>query len=242
MGVSVAGGLEEGELRLQRDRLIEQYLPLVTSLARRYADRGERLDDLVQVGAIGLINAVDRFDAQRGVDLRAYATPSIVGEIKRHLRDRTSTIRLPRREQEARGTLRRARRELRARLDRAPTWAELLSSTAIREEDLARAVDAERATAPLSLSLIESGPMVDEEGFAAGEDRALLRKGFRALEARERRALSLSYFADLSQREVAARLGVSQSEVSRTIARALVKMRVALAGAPATFVRGPSSA
>jgi RNA polymerase sigma-B factor len=189
-----------------------------------------------------LINAVDRFDAGRGVDLRAYATPSIVGEIKRHLRDRTSTIRLPRREQEARGTLRRARRELSSRLDHAPTWSELRSSPAIPEEELARAVDAERATAPLSLSVIESEPAVDEEGFAAGEDRALIWKGFRSLEARERRALTLTYFADLSQREVAARLGISQSEVSRTIARALRKMRAALAAAPATFVRGPTSA
>lgn len=218
-------------------------MPLVASIARSYANRGERVEDLVQVGAIGLINAADRFDEQRGVDFRAYAIPTIVGEIKRHLRDRSSTIRLPRREQEARHTLRRARTQLGTRLERAPTWTELVTSTAIQEDELARAVNAERATTPLSLSAsVDTEPAVDEIGFAAGEDRALLDAGLRTLDGRERRAVSLCYFAGLSQREVAASLGISQSAASRTIARALKKMRSALADDRRTFVRQATSA
>src|SRR5436305_8909574 len=109
MSVLAAGPPAVAQRRSRRDRLIEEHLPLVVALARKYANRGERVEDLVQVGAIGLIEAVDRFDPQRGVDFRAFAIPTIVGEIKRHLRDRASTIRLPRRVQAARLSLRRAR-------------------------------------------------------------------------------------------------------------------------------------
>jgi len=230
MGVLAVGALEHGGLRSTRNRAIEENLPLVISLARRFSNRGEGLDDLVQVGAIGLINAVDRFDARRGVDLRAYAIPTIVGEMKRHLRDHATVIRVPRRDQEARRALRRARRELASRLDHTPSWTELAASAELPAEDLARAVDAERATTPLSLSLVPAAPepAIDEEGYAAGEDRALVSEGFEALDPRERRALSLTFFADLNQREVAGRLGISQSQASRVIARALAKMRAAI--------------
>jgi RNA polymerase sigma-B factor len=243
MGVLAAGPQDLGRPRSPRDRLIEQHMQLVTSIARRYANRGERLEDLVQVGAIGLIKAADRFDARRGVEFRAYAIPTIVGEIKRHLRDRSSTIRVPRREQEARRSLRRARNQLGTHLARTPTWSELVTSAALREDELARALDAERATTPLSLSTSsDSEPAVDETGFAAGEDRALVWAGLRTLDGPERRAVSLCYFAGLSQREIAASLGISQSAASRTIARALQKMRSALADDRKTFVRQPSSA
>jgi RNA polymerase sigma-B factor len=243
MGVLAAGPQDLGHPRSPRDRLIEDHLHLVASIARRHANRGERIEDLVQVGAIGLINAVDRYDAERGIDFAAYAVPTIAGEIKRHLRDRSSTIRVPRREQEARRSLRRARTQLGSRLERTPTWSELVTSRVIREDELARAVDAERATAPLSLSASPDGePAVDEVGFAAGEDRALVRAGLRTLDGRERRAVSLCYFAGLSQREIAAALGISQSAASRTIARALKKMRSALADEPMTFVRQATSA
>jgi RNA polymerase sigma-B factor len=216
---------------------------LVESIARRYANRGEGVEDLVQVGAIGLIKAADRFDARRGVEFRAYAIPTIVGEIKRHLRDRSSTIRLPRREQEARRSLRSARKQVGTRLARTPTWSELVKSSAVREDELARGVIAERATTPLSLSMPSDGePAVDETGFAAGEDRALLRAGLRTLDGPERRAVSLCYFGGLSQREIAASLGISQSAASRTIARALKKMHSALADDRMTFVRQPTSA
>jgi RNA polymerase sigma-B factor len=213
-----------------RDRAIEANLPLVTSLARRFANRGERVDDLVQVGAIGLINAVDRFDARRGVDLRAYAVPTIVGEIKRHLRDHATTIRVPRRDQEAHRALRRARQTLSARLEHTPTWTELASFADLDERDLARAVDAERASRPLSLSLVPgpSEAAAREEGYEAGEDRALVANALERLDPRERRALGLSLLAGLSQREVASRLGISQSHASRLITRGLAKMRAVM--------------
>jgi RNA polymerase sigma-B factor len=243
MGVLAAGPQAVGEQRLRRDRLIEEHLPLVVVLARRYANRGERVEDLVQVGAIGLIEAADRFDPHRGVDFRAFAIPTIVGEIKRHLRDRASTIRLPRREQEARSSLRRARHEITTRLERTPTWSELVATSAIREDELARGVGAERAAAPVSLSATsEWDPAVDERGYAAGEDRALLWAGFRKLDRHERRAVGLCYFRGLSQREVAASLGISQSATSRTIARALAKLRSALADDGAGFVGKATSA
>jgi RNA polymerase sigma-B factor len=243
MGVLAAGPHDLGHPQSARDRLIEDHMELVGSIARRYGNRGERVEDLVQVGAIGLIKAADRFDAQRGVEFRAYAIPTIVGEIKRHLRDRSSTIRLPRREQEARRSLRSARRQLGTRLARTPTWSELLTSSVIQEDELARAIDAERATTPLSLSASLAGePAVDEIGFAAGEDRALVRAGLKMLDGPERRAVSLCYFAGLSQREIADSLGISQSAASRTIARALKKMRSALADDRVGFVRQATSA
>jgi RNA polymerase sigma-B factor len=243
MSVLAAGPHAVGEQRSRRDRLIEEHLPLVVALARRYANRGERVEDLVQVGAIGLIEAADRFDPDRGVDFRAFAIPTIVGEIKRHLRDRASTIRLPRREQEARTTLRRARGQIATRLERTPTWSELVATGAIREDELARGASAERAAVPLSLSAgAETDPAVDERGYTAGEDRALLWAGLRTLDRHERRAVGLCYFRDLSQREVAASLGISQSATSRMIARALEKMRSALVDDGAGFVGKATSA
>ena len=243
MGVLAAGPHAVGHERSRRDRLIEDHLPLVAALARRYANRGERLEDLVQVGAVGLIEAADRFDPHRGVDFPAFAVPTIAGEIKRHLRDRASTIRLPRREQEARSSLLRARRQVTMRLERTPTWSELLATSAIDEDELARAVTAERAAAPLSLSSTTGPePVIDERGYAAGEDRALLWAGMRTLDRHERRAVGLWYFGGLSQREVAASLGISQSATSRVIARALDKLRCALADDSAPIVAKPTSA
>jgi RNA polymerase sigma-B factor len=220
---------EYGDARGRRNSLIEQNLPLVVALARRFAGRGERLDDLVQVGAIGLIHAVDRFDAARG-DFRAYAVPTIVGEIKRHLRDRTGSIRVPRRDQQARGALQRARRDLRERLNRSPTWSELTSLGAVAEDAAARALAAERAIAPVSLSGISERfePSVEDEGLAAGENRALVREAFEALTPRERAVVSLAYFGGMSQRELAASIGISQSHASRLLVAALAKMRASL--------------
>jgi RNA polymerase sigma-B factor len=242
MSVLAAGPRDIGQPRTRRDRLVEEHLPLVAALARRYANRGEPIEDLVQVGAIGLIKAADRFDPDRGVEFRAYAIPTVVGELKRHFRDRASTIRMPRREQEAQVRLRRARRQVSARLERLPTSAELVESQAIRKEELERAVNAERASAPLSLSIPGAEPAVDERGFAAGEDRALVSAGLQQLESDERRAVGLSYLGGLSQREVAASLGISQSAASRTIARALQKMRSALGDEDGAFVRKTTSA
>ena len=217
-----------------RDRLIQQYLPLVRKLARSYSDRGEQFDDLVQVGSIGLINAIDRFEVDRGVDLAAYAIPSIAGEIKRHLRDRVFAIRVPRRLQALNSTLRASAAELAVDLARQATVAELASRAGVRKDEAAEALAAEKSHHPLSLSAPpENGHEASgiarkvsvEGGFEEGEDRALLARGFRVLDARERRLLHLGYFQGLSQAQIAREVGISQIHVSRLTRRALEKLR-----------------
>jgi RNA polymerase sigma-B factor len=210
--------------REARARLIEQRLPLVESLARRYAHRGEQLEDLVQVGTIGLINAVDRYEPTRGVELTAFAVPSILGEIKRHLRDRCGAIRVPRRHQETSARMRGTRRQLTAHLQRSPTAAELAAAANLNESEMAEAMRAEQARTPLSLT--DAGPAVSAgEIFDASEDRLLISRGLRSLRRQERLALRYRYFEDLSQEEIAARLGISQTQTSRLIASGLAKLR-----------------
>jgi RNA polymerase sigma-B factor len=212
-----------------RERLIEQQLPLVASLARRYTHRGERLEDLVQVGTIGLIKAVDRYEPSRGVELSAFAVPNILGEIKRHLRDRCGPIRVPRRYQETSARMRSTRRQLAARLQRNPTAAELAAAANLDEGELAEAMRAEQARATLSLT--DAAPAVSaDEIFDASEDRLLISRGLRSLHHHERLALRCRYFEDLSQAETATRLGISQTQVSRLIASGLAKLRDDLEG------------
>ena len=213
-----------------RDRLIEDYLPLVRRIARQHAGRGEPLEDLVQVGSIGLINAIDRFDLDRGVDLAAYAIPSIVGEIKRHLRDRVGPIRIPRRLQEVNASLNAGAAGLGAKLQRPATVAELAHEAGVEHELALEALKAQRAHEPVSLSEDGNGEgelkSSAEGGYETGEDRALLARGFRALDQRERRLLHLAYFAGLSQARIAGEVGISQIHVSRLTRRALEKLRV----------------
>jgi RNA polymerase sigma-B factor len=212
-----------------RERLIEQQLPLVESLARRYAHRGERMEDLVQVGTIGLIKAVDRYEPAHGVALSAFAVPNILGEIKRHLRDRCGPIRVPRRYQETSARMRSTRWQLAARLQRNPTAAELAAAANLNEGELDEAIRAEQARTPLSLA--EAGPAVSAgEIFDASEDRLLIWRGLRSLHRRERLALGYRYFEDLSQEEIAARLGISQTQTSRLIASGLAKLRADFEG------------
>ena len=207
-----------------RERLIEQQLPLVESLARRYRHRGERLEDLVQVGTIGLIKAVDRYEPSRGVELSAFAVPNIIGEIKHHLRDRCGPIRVPRRYQQTSARIRTARLQLAAHLQRNPTAAELAAATNLDEGELAEGMRAEQARATLSLT--DAAPAVSaDETFDASEDRLLISRGMRSLHHHERLALRCRYFEDLSQAEIATRLGISQTQVSRLIASGLAKLR-----------------
>jgi RNA polymerase sigma-B factor len=218
----------EGDLEA-RERLIEQQLPLVASLARRYTHRGESLEDLVQVGTIGLIKAVDRYEPTRGVEFTAFAVPNILGEIKRHLRDRCGPIRVPRRYQEISARMRSTRRQLAAHLQRNPTAAELAAAANFDEGELAEAMRAEQARVPLSLT--DAAPAVSaDEMFDASEDRLLISGGLRALHRHERQALRLRYFEDLSQDEIAARLGISQTQASRLIASGLTKLRADFEG------------
>jgi len=218
-----------------RDRLIEDYLPLVRRIARQHAGRGEPLEDLVQIGSIGLINAIDRFELDRGVDLAAYAIPSIVGEIKRHLRDRVGPIRIPRRLQEVNASLNAGAAGLGAKLQRPATVAELAREAGIEQEVALEALTAQRAHEPVSLSEDGNGngdgpgltlKPSTERGYETGEDRALLAKGFRALDQRERRLIHLAYFAGMSQARIAGEVGISQIHVSRLTRRALEKLRV----------------
>ena len=158
-----------------RDRLVELHLPLVEHLARRFRNRGEPLDDLVQVATIGLIKSIDRFDIERGVEFSTYATPTIVGEIKRHFRDRGWAVRVPRRLQELRVTLTSARAELSQKLGRAPTVAELAEYLALTEEEVLEGLESANAYSTLSLDATEQS---DDEGPAVvdqlgAEDEAL---------------------------------------------------------------------
>jgi RNA polymerase sigma-B factor len=212
-----------------RARLIEAYLPLARALARRFAHRGERLEDLVQVAALGLINAIDRFDAERGSDLAAFAVPTIVGELKRHLRDRAGVVRVPRRHQETKLRVQRARRELTATLQRPPTRLELVAATELSEHDVVEASRAEEASAPAALRE-DTWAMTADDVYRATEERLDVWSSLRALHRRERDALRCRYFADMSQSEVARALGISQTQASRLLASGLTKLRVNLAG------------
>jgi RNA polymerase sigma-B factor len=223
---------EEGDLRA-RERLIQQYMPLVKSLARRHSMRGEQYEDLVQVGCIGLIKAVDRFDPERRVEFGAFAIPNVAGEIKRYLRDRGWPIRIPRRLQELRPALSACSAELSARLDRPATISEIAESSGVAEPEVVAALDTERIQSPVSLSPPAAGEDDDayadlevlDGGYERGEQRALLAAGFRVLSERERRVLALQFFAGLSQPQVAREVGISQIHVSRLTRRALVKLR-----------------
>jgi RNA polymerase sigma-B factor len=239
---------EHGDLHA-RERLIQQYMPLVKSLARRHSLRGEQYEDLVQVGCIGLIKAVDRFDPQRRVEFGAFAIPNVAGEIKRHLRDRSSPIRIPRRLQELRPALCACSAELSARLDRPPTIREIADSTGIAEGDVEAALDTERIQSPISLSPmgtdgdddLYSDLEVQDGGYELGEARALLAAGFRTLDEPERRLLVLRFFGGLSQPQVAREVGVSQIHVSRLTRRALAKLRAEIGPVQGAGVAGASA-
>src|SRR6266702_4240034 len=197
-----------------REQLIEQYLSLVRSLARRYAYRGEQLEDLVQIGSIGLIKAIDRFDIDRGVELTTYATPNIIGEIKRHFRDKGWSVRVPRGLQELNVQLSKLIEQLTVQLSRSPTIAELAEAAGVEDEEVLEALESGRAYSSLSLSSgggTEDGEELDpletlgeiEHQYEVSEDRALLEPGFRVLDARERTILHLRFFEGLTQSQIA---------------------------------------
>jgi len=231
---------EHGDLAA-REQLIEQYMSLVRSLARRYSYRGEQLEDLVQIGAIGLIKAIDRFDLDRGVELTTYATPNIIGEIKRHFRDKGWAVRVPRGLQELNVQLSRIVEQLTVQLGRSPTIAELAKAAGVEEEDVLEALESGRAYSSLSLSSggghdddDDLDPLEsigsEEHQYEVSEDRALLEPGFRVLDERERAILHLRFFEGLTQSQIAQQIGISQMHVSRLIRRSLDKIRDEIAG------------
>jgi len=226
---------EHGDLAA-REQLIEQYMSLVRSLARRYSYRGEQLEDLVQIGAIGLIKAIDRFDIERGVELTTYATPNIIGEIKRHFRDKGWSVRVPRGLQELNVQLSRLIEQLTVQLGRSPTIPELAKAANVEEEEVLEALESGRAYSSLSLSTggghdddDDLDPLeaigTEEHEYEVSEDRAVLEPGFRVLDERERKILHLRFFEGLTQSQIAAQIGISQMHVSRLIRRSLEKIR-----------------
>jgi RNA polymerase sigma-B factor len=230
---------DQGDLQA-REQLIEQYMSLVRSLARRYSYRGEQLEDLVQIGAIGLIKAIDRFDLDRGVELTTYATPNIIGEIKRHFRDKGWSVRVPRGLQELNVQLSRLIEQLTVQLGRSPTIAELAKAADSTDEEVLEALESGRAYSSLSLSTGGGGdsdeeldPLEsigeEEHEYEVSEDRAVLAPGFRALDDRERRILHLRFFEGLTQSQIAQQVGISQMHVSRLIRRSLEKIRAEIA-------------
>ena len=230
---------EQGDLQA-REQLIEQYMSLVRSLARRYSYRGEQLDDLVQIGSIGLIKAIDRFDLSRSVELTTYATPNIIGEIKRHFRDRGWAVRVPRGLQELNVKISKLVEQLTVQLGRSPTIPELAKAAGVEEEEVLEALESGRAYTALSLSqggAQEDGEELDpletlgdiEHQYEVSENRAVLAPGFRVLDERERAILHLRFFEGLTQSQIAQQVGISQMHVSRLIRRALEKIREEIA-------------
>lgn len=217
-----------------REQILVELLPLVRALASRYAGRGEPLEDLVQVGALGLIKAVDRFDVDRGVEFSSYAVPTIVGEIRRHFRDKAWAMHVPRRLKELSVRLSRVLDELTTELGRSPTVAELAEATGVEEEDVIDALDSAHAysTRSLQAPFDDEGDDnlfdklgVEDQGYVDVEESALVTAGLDALDERERRIVELRFFEEMTQSQIAAELGISQMHVSRLLRRALSSMR-----------------
>jgi RNA polymerase sigma-B factor len=220
-----------------REVLVERHLPLVRSLARRYAGRGESLEDIEQVGAIGLIKAIDRYELSREVALTTYATPNVVGEIKRHFRDKGWAIRVPRALQELNGKMGPTIERLTSKLGRSPSIAEIAAEFETSTEQVLEALEAGSAYAPLSLSAGPSGddeidPMetigADDEEFDRTDDRTSLEPALAALPEREREILRMRFEEGLTQTQIADKVGISQMHVSRLIRRSLDRMRTQL--------------
>jgi len=218
-----------------RDMLVKRYLPLARQLARRYQRDEASFDDLFQVACLGLLKAIDRFDAKRGIAFSTYAVPTIAGEIKRHFRDRTWSVRVPRDLQELALKVERTASELSRSLGRQPTVAEIGDAIGRSDEEVLEALEAARAYEASSLQ----SPLGDDDrggtlgesmgtedpGFTGAEQRATLEQLMSALTAREREVLRLRFAEDLTQAEIGERVGVSQMHVSRIIRHALTQLR-----------------
>jgi RNA polymerase sigma-B factor len=221
-----------------REKLAERFLPLARQLARRYQRADEPLDDLVQVASLGLIKAIDRFDPAREVAFSSYAVPTILGELKRHFRDRTWSVRVPRDLQELSLRVDKAVAQLSKDLRRQPSVLEIGEVVGANEEQVLEALEAAgayRATsfdAPRSNEDDGGDSLADafggeESGFGLAEDRATLERLMAAITPREREVLRLRFVEDLTQAEIGARIGVSQMQVSRLIRQSLARLRTA---------------
>jgi RNA polymerase sigma-B factor len=225
-----------GDRRI-RDELVEAHIGLAEYLARRFDNRGEPLDDLIQVALIGLVKAVDRFDPGRGVEFATYATHTIAGELKRHFRDKGWAVRAPRRMQELYLRLTQVVGSLGQKLGRSPTIAELAAETQGSEEEVLEALEAGQAYRSASLDVPKGG---NEDGDTLGEGlgeedpdlanaeaRVVLSPLMARLAPRQRQIIRLRFFEGLTQSEIASRLGISQMHVSRLLARSVAELRAA---------------
>ena len=221
-----------------RDELVERFLPLARQLARRYQRAEEPLDDLIQVASIGLIKAIDRFDPDRKVAFSSYAVPTILGELKRHFRDKTWSVRVPRDLQELSLKVDRKVGELARELHRSPTVTEIAQAVEATEEQVLEALEASAAYRATSIDAPRGseddgsdtlGDQMgrDERGFGLAEDRATLHRLLGTVTAREREVLRLRFEEDLTQAEIGERIGVSQMQVSRIIRQSLSRLRAA---------------
>ena len=218
-----------------RGELVELHLPLVEYLARRFRNRGEWLDDLTQVATIGLIKSIDRFDLERGVEFSTYATPTIVGEIKRHFRDKGWAVRVPRRLQELKLALTKAIGDLAQKEGRAPTVAEIAAHLQMTEEEVLEGLESANAYSTVSLDAPDSGdddaPAVAEslgmldDALEGVEYRESLKPLLEQLPSREKRILLLRFVGNMTQSQIASELGISQMHVSRLLARTLAQLR-----------------
>jgi RNA polymerase sigma-B factor len=228
---------EEDKIK-HRERLVSQHIGLVEFLARRFRNRGEPVEDLIQVGTIGLLKAIDRFDLEREVEFSTYATPTIVGELKRHFRDKGWAVRVPRRLQELHLELTKTVGNLAHDLGRSPTVEEIAKAAGISEEEVLEGLEIAQAYNFTSLD----APIDSEDGTTSfadqlgGEDEQLENLEYRAslapemakLPERERKIVYLRFFKGLTQSEIAAKLGISQMHVSRLLTRTLAQLREAL--------------
>lgn len=226
-----AGTAEHAQVR---GALIEANLPLVRYVALRFRNGGEPLEDIVQVGTIGLIQAIDRFDLARGVQFATFAMPTILGEIRRYFRDHVRVVHVPRRLHERWAQVRAAAEELTARLGRSPSLAEIAECLQIPEEDVLASADAGRAYRVSSLDAAQErqdAPGVldrlgyEDPGLAGVEHRALVRHLLVQLPERERHILLLRYYRNLTQSQISAELGISQMHISRLLARSVTRLR-----------------
>jgi len=221
-----------------RDDLVHLHLSLVEHCARRFRNRGEPYEDLVQVGTIGLIKAVDRFETDRGVEFSTYATPTVIGEIKRHFRDKGWAIRVPRRLQELRMQIGGATGELTQKLGRSPTPRELAEVIGCTVEEIMEGIESSHAYATLSLDAsddnddgppaILAGLGVEDANIEHVEVRESIKPLLEGLGEREKRILLLRFFKNMTQSQIAEEIGVSQMHVSRLLTRTLAQLRTSL--------------
>jgi RNA polymerase sigma-B factor len=227
---------ERGDVRA-RQALIERHIGFVRRLAQRYSRRGEAIEDLTQVGCVGLIKAIDRFDGQYKVTLATYAAPNVLGEIKRYFRDKGWAMRVPRDVQELNVKLGRVVDELTGKLGRSPSVDELAKATQSSTEQVVEALDSSRAYNTISLAAPgpddgedEAGDPLEhlgeeDKGYELAEERQLLRDGFKELGDRERQILHMRFFLGLTQSDIAERVGISQMHVSRLIRQSIDQVR-----------------